>query len=209
MGLSGTTAAFWWGTAALLGLAAIAFFATWGNWQMYRDGEISLFELADMENVANSVFGFSYLLVAVSGILLIIWCSLAYSSAASKGAAHRRWGSGWAVGAWFIPLANFVIPKLVVNEIDRMSNPVADAPPILDRWKHLPRLIWSDLWWIALLTGIGVNVVASVSYASAPTIDDGGIGIAYAFWTVGATLLSAAAALAGVTVLVLGRRLKR
>ena len=35
----------------------------------------------------------------------------------------ERWTPGWAIGGWFIPLANFVIPFLVVLETWRRSDP--------------------------------------------------------------------------------------
>ena len=40
-----------------------------------------------------------------------------------------------------------------MNEVDRMSNPEAGDPPIEDRWKPLPRLESSDMWWALLVLG--------------------------------------------------------
>ena len=49
-----------------------------------------------------------------------------------------------------------------MNEVDRMSDPEAGDPPIGDRWKALPRLESSDMWWAlfvlgSLSTAIGSN----------------------------------------------------
>ncbi len=57
----------------------------------------------------------------VGAVLLMVWLNLAYKAGQSRGAIDRTWSSGWTVGAWFIPFANLAIPKLVVNEVDRMS----------------------------------------------------------------------------------------
>jgi len=175
---------------------------------MFVDGETRVRDLIDSENLASGMLSFSGLMALVSGILLLIWMYKAYVSAESRGATERRWGRGWTIGGWFIPFANLVIPKLVMNEIDRMSNPSAGIPPIGNQWRYLPRLLWSDLWWITLLTGWTVNAFASAVYASAPTYLEDSNGIAYLGQAAGSAVLAIAAAMAGVTVLSIGRRLR-
>ena len=38
---------------------------------------------------------------------------------------HLRYGTGWAIGAWFIPIFNLFRPKQIANDIDRASAPDA------------------------------------------------------------------------------------
>ncbi|MEX2457967.1 MAG: DUF4328 domain-containing protein [Actinomycetota bacterium] len=56
---------------------------------------------------------------------------------------------GWAVGWWFVPLANLVMPFQTVRELRKASDPEADRY----RWRLIktPRLLgW---WWAAWLIG--------------------------------------------------------
>ena len=91
--------------------------------------------LDSLRNAAGAGL-FGILLAVVVAILAIIWTNQAYKSAMSRGVTGNKWSSGWAVGGWFIPFANYVIPKLVINEIDRMSRTEL-SEPITDTWKPL------------------------------------------------------------------------
>jgi len=89
------------------------------------------------------------------GILMVVWLFQAYGIAERRGPTGTTWSQGWAIGAWFIPLGNLVIPKLVVNELDLISHPAADPEPIGDRWRGGPLLQAGHWWWgLTLLTGI-------------------------------------------------------
>jgi hypothetical protein len=35
----------------------------------------------------------------------------------------QRFSAGWAVGSWFVPFVNLVVPKQVVNDVWRASTP--------------------------------------------------------------------------------------
>jgi hypothetical protein len=65
---------------------------------------------------------------------------------------------GWAVGWWFIPFANLVMPYLVMREVDRRSSEVGAVRS--DRWV----VGW---WWVAyLLSTLGLGVAyVSVFFA--------------------------------------------
>jgi hypothetical protein len=208
-GLSGTVAGFWWSAAAFYGLAALFVFTTWGNWLLFEEGSISFFEMNSSHTDTFGVIGLATMWMWVSGILLIVWFFQAYRSAESHGATRRRWSAGWTIGAWFIPFANLVIPKLVMNEVDRMSNPLAGEPPIDERWKPMPRMVVSDLWWILFLMGTALWWVGFVAYSSEPGYSGSAVGIGYLVMATSQALYSAAAALAGVVVLKIGKRLRR
>lgn len=57
------------------------------------------------------------------------------------------------MGGWFIPFANLVIPKLVFNEIDRMSLAELSPEPIGAEWKSKPRTVVGDMWWVLYVAG--------------------------------------------------------
>lgn len=207
-GLSGTVAGFWWATAALYALTAVFFVVTWGRWNEFVDGDGSLTDLINLEDGSFRIGAIAISATWISGILFIIWFFQAYKSAESRVAFDRTWGAGWTIGAWFIPFANLVIPKLVMNEVDRMSNPGAGEAPIERRWKAMPRLVISDIWWITLLLAWFVWWVGQVVYISGTTFDEPEIGDGYLLSSIASLLLGAAAALIGVVVFVIGKRLR-
>jgi hypothetical protein len=125
-------------------------------------------------------------------VVFIIW----FWRAAKNNQAldrHPRLGPGWAIGGWFIPLANLVIPVLIAQDLWKGSE---SARPRGDRaWRGEPAspLVWS--WWGLW---IAASVAAAVSSLYGPSvIDDGGTDFRPAnMW-----LLAAAVALAGAAAL--------
>ena len=144
----------------------------------------------------------------ITAILFMIWFFQAYKSAESRGAYGTTWGAGWTIGSWFIPFANWVIPKLVMNEVDRMSNPNAGEPPIEQRWKQMRRLVVSDLWWITVLIAISIQAIAVVAFATADFADDDVYGAGLFLLSLWLLLYAISGALLGVTTLKIGKRLR-
>ena len=137
----------------------------------------------------------------VSGILMIVWTNQAYKAAEARGAIGRRWSSGWAVGAWFIPFANLVIPKLVINEIDRMADERLEEP-IGTAWQQSRRSPLSDWWW-------GLYVAGSLLMGGASNGADEYAGGWLAATGVGFLVLASAGVLGAIFLRSLGRRLQR
>jgi len=109
------------------------------------------------EALGSAGFLLSILTLAglAGAILMIIWLFQAYGAAMRRGPTGTTWSQGWAIGAWFIPFGNLIIPKLVVNELDLISHPDADPEPIGDRWRGGPMLQAGHWWWgLTLISGI-------------------------------------------------------
>ncbi|MEZ5175916.1 MAG: DUF4328 domain-containing protein [Acidimicrobiia bacterium] len=158
-GLNGTLFAFQIAAAALAMLAGVMYLGTYALWQDYRNGGPTSFsEVLDVADASDAVAGVWAICALVVFILLVIWCNHAYKAALSRGPSRTSWSSGWAVGGWFIPLANFVIPKLVINEIDRMAQPHLEEP-IGDSWRSQRRTAVSDVWWVFWIVGIVVSQI--------------------------------------------------
>ena len=100
---------------------------------------------------------------------MIIWLNKARRTANRFGGTETSWSPGWAVGAWFIPIANFVLVKLIFIEVERLSSPEADPVPVGNRWKGI-RLRADGWWWFFL--GIVGFVVAFVGNAMSDQSDD-------------------------------------
>src|SRR4051812_34981457 len=80
-------------------------------------------------------------------VLWMIWMYRAAANAEMFSLARQRFGKGFAIGGWFIPFANLVIPGLQMADIWRGS-PGPDAPGTPRR---STALVW--WWWIIFLVG--------------------------------------------------------
>jgi hypothetical protein len=107
-----------------------------------------LFELDDRVQTLNDVF---LALMIITAIAFINWMWRAAKNNQALGRPNPRLGPGWAIGGWLIPLANFVIPVLVLQDIWRGSN--ASIPRGDMRWKIADRSALVGWWWAALLFG--------------------------------------------------------
>jgi hypothetical protein len=85
-------------------------------------------------------------------VAFIVWLYQARRNLDRHGETGMSWRRGWTIGAWFVPLANAVIPALVVGEVFDRSKPKA-VPG-----RRRSRLVTA--WWVALLLtfyGAGVR----------------------------------------------------
>lgn len=89
-------------------------------------------------------------------VCLLMWLYRSYKNLPSFGTPSRnvRYSPGWAVGSFFIPFVNLVVPYRAVKELWRKSVPPAHAflgnasPPT-----------WFPLWWLFwLLSGFASNI---------------------------------------------------
>lgn len=104
---------------------------------------------------------------AVSGMLFLLWFHRAYSNLTRLGISGLRWGPGWAVGAWFVPILNLFRPPRMAADIWRGSDPALPAQARLSRGMT-PGLVAS--WWLLLLVGAVVGRLAATleSHAGTP-----------------------------------------
>jgi hypothetical protein len=78
-------------------------------------------------------------------VLLVVWTWRAAKNQQALGRANPRFGPGWAIGAWFVPLANLVLPLLVVQDLWRGS----DASVARERpdWRAAKGSALVGWWW--------------------------------------------------------------
>jgi len=122
-----------------------------------------------------------------TAIPFLMWFHRSRLNAEAFDAAGQRMGSGWAVGAWFVPVANLWFPKKIANDIWDASTP--PGPDGTVRYRVPAGLL--NAWWGSwLVAGFG-NGVASALYDAAET--PGELQDALAFHTVagGLDVLSA------------------
>src|SRR5262249_14954994 len=82
-----------------------------------------------------------------------------------------RYTTGWAIGAWFVPILNLWRPKQIANDIWRASDPA--APPEQEstwRDKATPALL--SAWWILFIVSSQLgNAAARASFAGDQATD--------------------------------------
>lgn len=105
--------------------------------------------------------------VLIAAVCFIAWFHRAYANLPHIGATTTRYGTGWAIGGWFVPVLNLWRPKQISNDIWRGSDP--EHPGEQPSWseKVSPLISW---WWgIWILWGI-VNRVTAEGWTQAKTL---------------------------------------
>lgn len=83
---------------------------------------------------------------AGAAITFLMWLHRCYRNLPALGATELRFSPRWAVGWWFVPLANFVQPVRVVIEVWQASNAAQGQNTRAGRARlGTPLRIW--LWW--------------------------------------------------------------
>jgi Domain of unknown function (DUF4328) len=102
--------------------------------------------------------GFAVLGQLGAAIAVIAWLRRARANAEALSPAPHRLGSGWAVGAWFVPGGVYFLPFMVVADVVRASAPAGRRPAALVVWwacwitAHLAVLVALLVPLVALLT---------------------------------------------------------
>jgi hypothetical protein len=111
----------------------------------------------EANDAADAVNGVSSVLEVISIAIFVVFVVFLYRGSKNTelwDRSGRTWTPGWAIAGWFIPLANFVIPFLVVRDIWRRtptSPEVRNGRPIAS-W-----ILWA--WWVPFVVGaVGVRV---------------------------------------------------
>ena len=116
---------------------------------------------SDVDGVEAARVGMS-LLISLFGIaipvLFIIWMYRAYRNLERTSVAELRYGPGWAIGAWFIPVFWWIGPKQMIDDVWRAGQVGVE---VRDRsWRKVPVSPLLHWWWAAW-------VVAALSGAAA------------------------------------------
>jgi hypothetical protein len=88
-------------------------------------------------------------LAIVNFILLMTWLYKATRLIGRKATPPLNISPGWAIGWWFIPIANLIAPFMVMTELYNASR----AP---ENWNKRGLPVLAILWWGATFLGIGV-----------------------------------------------------
>jgi len=157
--LAGWTEGVMWvigAAAAVYAVLAINYSRTLTDFLARRG---SLNAAVEAENNFNGFGPWFALLWIIGFVLQVVWLVKAHISTTSLlvEPAQRKYSRGWAIGVWFIPLANLISTPQVFAEHQR----IADAPRnngwADEQWKSIKVrsvLIW---WWVLMLIGFILN----------------------------------------------------
>lgn len=108
-------------------------------------------EFEDSLDTIDGLFGAQLLLFVALAVMFIVWAWCGVKNLEAMGQQPRR-SSGWAVGGWFIPVANWWIPYQTIHDI------WAQLPERYRPAKSLGR-VWLGAWVLWLVTGAASRVV--------------------------------------------------
>lgn len=113
--------------------------------------------LAAANTADNRVHDMGWVLLGLfvaTGAAFIAWFHCAYANLERLEIAGLRFGTGWAIGGWFVPVLCWVRPKRIANDIWRGSDPDAAANLSMSSAGESPPWIL-NLWWGAfVLVGV-------------------------------------------------------
>jgi Domain of unknown function (DUF4328) len=170
-GLSGTLQAFLWAVGALSAILAVVSLVGLVAFNTYwdaRPGSLAEAEADDnldaADSAINSVGGIAGTAGLVILVLMIIWSYQAHKATEVLSGGTRSWSSGWSIGGWFIPFANAVIPKLVLNETEKIALAPRAHGMVREDWRTRPTTVAGWLWWIFFIVGTVVFVYGFGSF---------------------------------------------
>ena len=195
-----------WIAAALYVIAGIVVLVVRAAAQSFYDAPVgSDFDEAqrwiDREDLGNVVQGFSWFVGLAVFVLLVIWAFQLTRAVNRHQPYGRRWSPGWAVGAWFIPLANCVLCPMILWEDEKIAT--AGATDVRDRWKSIsPRplvIIWFVLWAIAaVLLTFSADALSRTDESDLPSRSS--VMNGYVVLTIAVLIGAAASVVAALTV---------
>ncbi|HSA51799.1 MAG TPA: DUF4328 domain-containing protein [Yinghuangia sp.] len=145
------------GVVALIDLlAAVALFRRAALVDDFTLSDVLSGRLEDADDFVQVSLGLFGLASLATGIVFIVWFARARSNTEAWYGPSATMSKGWAIGGWFIPLANFVIPKIVAHDIWKRSDPQSAVPG----GRSSKALLW---WWWIIYTIAGLMFFGSVS----------------------------------------------
>jgi Domain of unknown function (DUF4328) len=133
------------------------------------DGSFVFSELLDADDAVTTAVGAHVIVMIALAVTFIIW---QFRHAKNAEALGERGGLGpaWAIGGWFIPIANYVLPAVQLHQSSRMSDPrVAGQPGAKGKGAPIV-IVWAVL--------LALSAVVFISGGGLrPTDDEGNIQI--------------------------------
>jgi hypothetical protein len=212
-GLGGTLQGFFW---AMCGLSIVAMLLAIGNLLAFnawwdtpigsREADDALGDWVRVEDALQAVGGVMLTVGIVVFVLLVVWSGQAHKASQVLWAGERSWTSGWSVGGWFIPFGNAVIPKMVLNEIERIAFAARSGGRVGEGWRTMTTSAVGWVWWLAAIAGSLLNFAGN-GLGTEPGASAAEVRLGYVLNCVGLTVFAVGAAAGALFVRKLTSRL--
>jgi hypothetical protein len=164
--LRGITTALTWLFVAHIVLTALLIIGVINHLRVLSDNEAGGL-VFDTKSV-NDANAFPASMIILSGlvalaifVLLVIWLYRAAKNNEALGRQNPRLGPGWAIGGWFIPVANLVIPFIIMDDVWRGADPsIARGDP---GWRRTSTL---GAIWAWLVTAVIFTIPSAIASSS-------------------------------------------
>ena len=163
-GLASSLTVVLWITVAVSVFEAVAFvnrITVINDLLDFRGGFSGYYDLVqrgqDADDLVSVASGLGALCSLVILVLLIIWMWRVAKNALDAGRTNPRFAPGWTIGGWFIPVANLVIPGLILQDLWRGSDPSIERGDPMWRLRATGSALvgW---WWAMWVLGVFTTV---------------------------------------------------
>jgi hypothetical protein len=138
--------------------------------QMQIDTHALTYQQAVDAEDSFSIVGIAYLIGVIAGAIgFLIWWFRAYSNVAGLTRQRLRFGRGWSIGAWFVPILSLWRPKQIGNDIWRAGDPAASGNT---NWTSLPVSQLVHWWWAVFLLAGALDGVAAALLSTEPVLSN-------------------------------------
>jgi hypothetical protein len=90
--------------------------------------------LTRAETITDVLGGIWFAGLVLAAVLFLRWLHRAFRNLHAPGMPLARYTPGWAVGSWFVPFVNLVVPKKATNDAWRAGDPYAEVPGFVHLW---------------------------------------------------------------------------
>lgn len=123
---------------------------------------VSTSEIESTDGLTSAAGLLQALLYLATAVVWIIWLYKARKNVDDWDADGQRLGAGWAIGGWFVPLGNLVLPAIVTKDVGVGTS--YDAGQVWQRSRYPLAVIWG-------IAFAAMNVMSSISYYKSRNID--------------------------------------
>jgi len=118
---------------------------------------------AAVPSMVALVFEFSWFAFLLAGAFFLAWQLRAYRNLALLDIRNLQYKPRWVLFGFFIPIANFYVPKQLTDDLWCASLPTPNVLGGSTKWQHLNAPSWIAFWWSAILIFMYAVPILSLS----------------------------------------------